>query len=220
MQRSDSAADNHSTSLAASATTYIETASTIKTEPRRQSTAAGTLPDWPCKLRGSVLWSISGVPFPACLPCRFWSAEIGLCSGQSQLEAGRFHRCKQWHRFNRQNRTSAPIPRRGDTPRRALQTMRRCALERLRSAFSCMRSLLILECSDRTLQQTTTARSWPLRPLQILAPLQPSKPNLDPNPPQRGHSPNGTANYAAVCSGSQCGNANARVLYPLTHCII
>jgi len=37
-------------------------------EPRRKSPAAGTLPDGPCKLRGGVLWSDSGVPFPACSP--------------------------------------------------------------------------------------------------------------------------------------------------------
>jgi len=80
--------------------------------------------------------------------------------------------------------------------------MRRCALERLGTAFFCPLNLLILECRNRTLQRTATARSWPLPPLQILAPLQPSKPNLDQNPPPRGHSPNGPANYAAACSGA------------------
>ena len=170
--------------------------------------------------------------------------------------------------------------------------MRRCGLERLGSASFCLLNLLILKCRNRTLQQTAKARTWPLQPLQIVKPLQPSKPNLDANPPQRGHSPtalanyvavcsgatrechflpayladfgvqrsdsaadshstnlaastatncetastvkieprpkspaaghspNGTANYVAVCSGLQCGNANARVLYPVTHCII
>gem|GEM_PF-2541699 len=38
-------------------------------KPRRQSPAAGTLPEWPCKLCGGVFWSDSGVPFPACLTC-------------------------------------------------------------------------------------------------------------------------------------------------------
>jgi len=84
----------------------------------------------------------------------------------------------------------------------ALQPTRRCALERLRSAISCLLTLSILECRDRTLQQRATARSWPLPPLQILEPLQPSKSNLDPNPPQRGHSLIGAANYAAACSGA------------------
>jgi len=36
-------------------------------KPRLKSPAAGTLPDGPCKLRGGVLWSDSGVPFPVCL---------------------------------------------------------------------------------------------------------------------------------------------------------
>jgi len=131
------------------------------------------------------------VPFSARLTCRFWSAEIGICSRQPQYEPGRFHRYKQWNRFNRQNRTSPQIPRRGDTPRRALQTTRRCALERLTSAIFCLLTLPILECRNRTLQQTSTARSWPLPPLQRLEPLQPPKSNLDANPPQRGHSPDG-----------------------------
>jgi len=84
----------------------------------------------------------------------------------------------------------------------ALQPTRRCALERLGSAISCLLTLSILECRNRTLQQRATARSWPLPPLQIVKPLQPSKSNLDANPPQRGHSPNGPATYAAVCSGA------------------
>ncbi|MFM7038475.1 MAG: hypothetical protein ACKO2L_12220 [Planctomycetaceae bacterium] len=63
-------------------------------EPRRQSPAAGTLPDWPCNLHGGVLWSDSEVPFSARLTCRFWSAKIGLCSGQPQHEPRRFHRYK------------------------------------------------------------------------------------------------------------------------------
>jgi len=69
MQKSESAADSHSTKLAASTATNTETASTVKFEPRRQSPAAGTLPEWPRKLRGGVLWSGSGVPFPGCLLC-------------------------------------------------------------------------------------------------------------------------------------------------------
>ena len=205
MQKSESAADIHSTKLAASTATKTKTASTgktVKIEPRPKSPAAGTLPERPRNLRGGVLWSDSGVPFHACLTCRFWSAEIGLCSGQPQHEPGRFHRCKYWHRFNRQNRTSTPIPCRGDTPRKALQPTWRCALERLGSAFFCLLNLLILECRNRTLQQTATARSWPLQPLQVVAPLQPSKSNLDANQPQRGHSPTGSSNYAAVCSGA------------------
>jgi len=142
------------------------------------------------------------VPFPACLTCRFRSAEIGLCSGQPQHEPGRSRCYKVWNRFNRQNRTSTQIPRSGDTPRRALQPTWRCAMERLRIAISCLLNLPNLECRDRTLQQTATARTWPLQPLQILAPLQPSKSNLDPNPPQRGHSPNGPANCVVACSGA------------------
>jgi len=94
MQRSESAADSHSTNMAASAATNCETASTVKIEPRRQSPTAGTLPDGLCNLRGGVFWSDSGVPFPACLTCRFWNAEIGLCSGQPQHQPGRFHRYK------------------------------------------------------------------------------------------------------------------------------
>ena len=63
-------------------------------EPRRQSPKAGPLPDWPCDLRGGVFWSDSEVPFPACLSCRFWNAEIGICSRQPQYEVGRFRRYK------------------------------------------------------------------------------------------------------------------------------
>jgi len=63
-------------------------------EPRRQSPAAGTLPEWPCNLPGGVLWNGSGVPFSACLTCRFWNAEIGICSRQPQHEVGRFRRYK------------------------------------------------------------------------------------------------------------------------------
>jgi|GEM_PF-4958171 len=202
MQVSKSAADSHSTNLAASTATNTGTASTVKIEPRPKSPAAGTLPEWPCKLCGGVFWSDSGVPFPACLTCRFRSAEIGLSSRQPQHEPGRFNRYKQWHRFNRQNRTSTKIPRRGDTPRKAPQPAWWRALERLTSAIFCLLNLSILECRDRTLQQTATARSWPLPPLQTVEPLQPSKPNLDANPPRRGHSPTGPANYAAVCSGA------------------
>jgi len=116
MQRSESAADCHSTSLATPTATNSGTASTVKTEPRRQSTAAGTLPDWPRKLRGGVLWSDSGVPFSACLTCRFWNAEIGLCSGQPQHEPGRFRCYKVWNRFNRQNRTLTQSPAAGTLP--------------------------------------------------------------------------------------------------------
>jgi len=100
------------------------------------------------------------------------------------------------------NQTSTQIPRSGDTHRRALQTTWRRALERLWSAISCLLNLSILECRDRNLQQTATARAWPLQPLQTVAPLQPSKSNLDANPPPRGHSPTGPATYVAVCSGA------------------
>jgi len=202
VQRSDSAADIHSTMLAASTATNSGTASIVKTKPRPKSLAVGTLPERPRNLRGGVLWSDSRVPFPACLTRRFWSAEIGLCSRQLQHEPGPSNRYKQWHCFNRQNRTSTKIPRRGDTPRKAPQPTWRCVLERLGSAIFCLLILPILECRDRTLQQKATARTSPLPPLQILESLQPSESNLIANPPQRGHSPADPANYAAVCSGA------------------
>jgi len=135
MQGSESAAGSQSTNLAASTATNSGTASTVKTKHRRQSPAAGTLPDGPCKLCGGVLWSDSGMPFPARLSCRFWNAEIGICSRQPKHKPGRFHRYKHWHRFNRQNQTSTPIPRIGDTPRRAPQPTWRCALDRLSWPF-------------------------------------------------------------------------------------
>ena len=94
VQRSDSAADSHSTKLAASTATNSGTALIVKIEHRPKSPAAGTLPDGPCKLRGGVLWSDSRVPFSACLTCRIWNAEIGLCSRQPQHEAGRSRRYK------------------------------------------------------------------------------------------------------------------------------
>ena len=122
--------------------------------------------------------------------------------GQSKHEPGRFHRYKYRNCFNRQNRTSTPIPRIGDTPREAPQLTWRRALERLRSAISCLLNVPILECRNRNLQQTATARTWPLPSLQRLKPLQPSKSNLDANPPPRGHSPTGPATYVAVCSGA------------------
>jgi|GEM_PF-2408286 len=69
MQRSDSAGDSHSMSLATPTATNTGTASTIKIEPRPKSPATGTLPDWSCKLCGGVLWSDSGLPFSARLTC-------------------------------------------------------------------------------------------------------------------------------------------------------